>query len=375
MKKREDGRYKKQITIGRGPDGARVFKYLYGSTKKELEAKIKDFENQRNAGIRIGDENTTFQQASEMWLGITTIHIVPGTRKMYETALYRHLIPDIGGYRLKDLKPYHLQVIVNRLAKEGYSVKTIKTIKNTAGRVMEFSADNDLIAKNPFKRITLPRGEKNGKRRALTAEEQKIILDSYGKHRMSVPAILMMCCGLRRGEIMALEWKDIDTDNKYITVNKAVMINNNKTEVKAPKTEAGNRRVPIAGILLDKLAYEKGEAKSDMVCPSAAGDRMTETAFRRAWKSYEHYLNITAGGKDASRSNPKVVRVEHITPHMLRHTYATMLYDAGVDVKNAQRYLGHEDVLTTLRIYTHLSQEKEKIGDASFDLYLQEHFK
>ena len=103
-----------------------------------------------------------------------------------------------------------------------------------------------------------------------------------------------------------------------------------------------------------------------MLCPSIEGKMMTETAFRRAWQAYENYLRKNVGILLDKKD------IDHITPHMLRHTYATLLYDAGVDVKNAQRYLGHSDVLTTLRIYTHLSKEKEKVGDKKFDDYLAE---
>ena len=83
-----------------------------------------------------------------------------------------------------------------------------------------------------------------------------------------------------------------------------------------------------------------------------------------------HYLNIQAGGRDASRSNPKVIAMDRFTAHQLRHTYATMLYDAGVDVKTAQDFLGHADPTVTMNIYTHLSsQKKEKAVQA-----LQQHF-
>ncbi len=97
---------------------------------------------------------------------------------------------------------------------------------------------------------------------------------------------------------------------------------------------------------------------------------MTNTAWTTSWKSYQHYLNIQAGGRDASRSNPKIVAIEPFTTHQLRHTYATMLYDAGVDVKSAQDFLGHADPTVTMNIYTHLSaKKKEKALDA-----LHQHF-
>ena len=87
---------------------------------------------------------------------------------------------------------------------------------------------------------------------------------------------------------------------------------------------------------------------------------MSEIAYRRAWESYQHFLNIEAGSSNATRSKKKVVAVEPFTAHQLRHTYATILYEAGVDVLTAQRLLGHADVETTLRIYTHLTKEKQR---------------
>ena len=89
---------------------------------------------------------------------------------------------------------------------------------------------------------------------------------------------------------------------------------------------------------------------------------MSAQAYSEAWKSYMHYLNIQAGGRDRSRSNPKIIAMDPFTAHQLRHTYATMLYDADVDVKTAQKLLGHKDLSVTMKIYTHLSEKKEAIG-------------
>jgi integrase len=108
-----------------------------------------------------------------------------------------------------------------------------------------------------------------------------------------------------------------------------------------------------------------------LVCPSVqTGGAMSYTAFQAAWRSYQHYLNIAAGGKDASRSNPKIQAVEPFTAHQLRHTYATMLYDAGVDVLTVQRLLGHADVQATMRIYTHLSKQKEQQSIAALNAHI-----
>ena len=85
-----------------------------------------------------------------------------------------------------------------------------------------------------------------------------------------------------------------------------------------------------------------------------------------------HYLNIQAGGRDRSRSNPKIVAMEPFTAHQLRHSYATMLYDADVDVKTAQKLLGHADFGVTMKIYTHLSAEKETAGIEKLNEHLDQ---
>ncbi len=87
---------------------------------------------------------------------------------------------------------------------------------------------------------------------------------------------------------------------------------------------------------------------------------MTHTAYNAAWASYLGYLNLKAGGRRGSRSRPKLQVIEEFTAHQLRHTYSSMLYDAGVDPKSAQKFLGHADLQVTLKIYTHLSEEKER---------------
>jgi integrase len=101
---------------------------------------------------------------------------------------------------------------------------------------------------------------------------------------------------------------------------------------------------------------------------------MSSVAYKRAWDSYAHYLNIQAGGRDASRINPKVQKIDRITAHMLRHTYATLLYDANVDIKSAQRYLGHSDIETTLEVYTHLTKHKQDESIEAINKHFEERF-
>ncbi len=152
--------------------------------------------------------------------------------------------------------------------------------------------------------------------------------------------------------------------------NKAAIFDNNKTLLQNPKTEAGIRDIPLPDNILDAVKVAKKAAQTVMVCPAADTQMMSLSAFQKAWKSYLHFLNIKAGGVDASRSRPKLTLIDNLTPHMFRHTYATILYNAGVDVKSAQRFLGHADINVTLKIYTHLSAQKEQDAIDSLNRHL-----
>jgi integrase len=208
------------------------------------------------------------------------------------------------------------------------------------------------------------------KRRPLTDDEVNLITSTFEGHRMGIPVLLLLYCGLRRGELIALTWNDVSLKNKSINVNKAVVFGNNKAIIQSPKTDSGVRTIPIPDTILDALRFARKGADSTMVCPAADGGIMSQIAFKRAWESYKHYLNIQAGGRDKSRSNPKLTVIDNITPHMFRHTYATILYNAGVDVKSAQRFLGHADINVTLKIYTHLSEQKKAEAVAALNNHL-----
>lgn len=321
-------------------------------------------------GTLSSNERMTFGELAAVWLRDYKPTISINTREGYTRTLNTHLLPELAAYKLKDLKSHHLQAIINRMAESGKAENTMKKVKLAAVQILQIAMDNDVLYRNVFLKVTVPSVEAT-KRRPLTDEEKSLVTRTYSGHRMGVPALLLNC-GLRRGELIALTWGDMSIKNKCIAVNKGAVFNHNQPQIEKPKTAAGVRTVPIPETIINALKeYRKG-IQSTMVCPSASGGMMSERAFKCAWVSYLHYLNIQAGGKVASRSRAKLRVIDNITPHMFRHTYATILYNAGVDVKSAQRFLGHADINMTLKIYTHLSQQKEQEAIAALNSHLSQ---
>ena len=137
-------------------------------------------------------------------------------------------------------------------------------------------------------------------RRPLTPKEVELITSTHQGHRMGIPAMLLLYCGLRKGELLALSWGDVNTKTKLLTVNKSVCFDGNSPYIKTPKTKAGTRTVPIPDMLIPLL--QKHRSGTMMVCPDIKGDMMSEIAFKRAWQSYLHYLNISRRAAGSRRA-------------------------------------------------------------------------
>ena len=380
-KKREDKRYEKKITVGRNFDGSLNRISVYAATQKELERKVAEIKMQIEQGIFLSSDTALFGKIAENWIEHFKPTISEKMRLRYKGIIRGKLQP-LAEMRVRDLRPMHLQVIINEMAKDGYAQKSMQMVKQTASQVLDLAMQNDLVYRNVFEKIKVPHVDAE-ERQPITEEQRELILNTWEGHRMGVPALIMLYCGLRRGELLALLWTDIDFKAKTLSVSKAADMPTNATTVKKPKTKAGTRIVPIPDAIMPALLRARREAISMYVCPAMhTGDIMSAQAYTEAWSSYMHYLNLCAGGRDKVRTKnengkvcfiPAVQAMEPFTAHQLRHSYATMLYDADVDVKTAQKLLGHADFSVTMKIYTHLSTEKESAGIEKLNQHVTEH--
>ena len=365
--KRDDGLYQKNIVLGRKPDGSYKRKTIYAKTQKELNKKAAELIAQVEYGIYVPEDKTTFSDLADLWIKQIDPKLSENWQESLASMLNIHILPAIGSVKIKDLKPYHLQDIINELNRKGFSTGSMKKIKQTAGRVLEVAYDHDMIPKNVFTKVKVPSIEPNS-RRALTEAERDLLTRTWQGHRMGIGAMIMMYCGLRKGEMLALRWEDIDFEKKTLNVDKSVVVIHNHATIKEPKSKAGIRQVPIPNRLLEMLKAAKTD--NVLICSSVEGKLMTETAYRRAWECYTNYLNVQAGGRLSNGKQKRIQVIDNITAHMLRHIYATMLYDAGVDVKSAQQFLGHASLDMTLDIYTHLSKFKQNAAIESLNAHL-----
>ena len=370
QKKEKNGLYRKNLVVGKKADGSYIRKSVYGKTIKELDQKIAEITQQLNHGIHVWENSMTFRELANIWFEQYNIEVGENWKYGQGNMIKNYLIPTLGEMRICDLRQLHLQTIIRSLSKKGLATSTMKKVKQLATQIMQVAVGSDLIMRNPFSEVKVPKKDPT-KRRPLTEKEIALITDNWRGHNLGSMAMIMLYCGLRRGEAMALDWTNIDFEKKIIHVTKAASTVKNKTIIKKPKSEAGIRDIPIPKVLFKVLMEIR--KPSGFVCTNINGGMLTESSYMRQWDSFRNYLNVCAGGRNGSGKYLKRITViDNITAHMLRHTYASMLFDANVDVKAAQKFLGHADIEVTLEIYTHLSEMKEEKSVAALDKHLEE---
>lgn len=202
------------------------------------------------------------------------------------------------------------------------------------------------------------------------------------EHRAKRAAMIMLFAGLRRGEVGALTWGDINLDEGYITVSKAVCFEYCQPVLKEPKTEAGVRTVDIPQILINYLREERGKDDCMYVMHTQRGEMLSETTWGQIWSSYMKDLNVIYGytpnrkklmgyepDKEISKIRPGGLPmvIETFGMHQLRHTFATNCYLAEIPVEVCRDWMGHASIKTTLEIYTHLSKRFKREKRTNLD--------
>ncbi|MBE6820507.1 MAG: site-specific integrase [Ruminococcaceae bacterium] len=360
--KRADGRIAVQVYLGKDEFGKRKYKTVYGKTQKEANKKADEIRSAMNKGIDVLKEQDSYSEWASLFLTAQKEKLTPSEHDL-KTKRAMFFCNFFGNLPLKAINAHLVESALQSLAKRNPTTgkpsadRTIKGYKLVCSQVFKFAIKNRAVTYNPCDDAELPEGAGKTERRALTSVERDWILNI--EHRAKTAAMISIFCGLRRGEMTALTWNDIDFINGTISVSKSCDFKAN--ELKLPKTEAGIRVVPMPDILVDYL--KKEERKSLYVCCNSKGGMMTETSWKRLLESLLVELEVQYGAGEKKNKFAPVPTVLTIKPfgwHDLRHTYATILYEAGVDVLTAQYLLGHASAETTMRIYTHLSEEKKE---------------
>lgn len=362
MKKRADGRYCKQILVGYSLDGKRKMKTIYGKTIKEIERKEREVRNNLDNGLDLTQENILVKDWGRKWLKVYKRSVASGTYNMYQKCLENHIVPTIGDIPISKLRPIQIQEALNNILEKGY-IRTAEIYKLTIKQIINQAVAEGLLVKsvcNNLDKIKSNREEK----RVLTDFELKCISKTEYTDKEKLFIDILYYTGIRRGEALALTLLDIDKKSHTIKINKSLDIRENTSVIKEPKTKSGYREIPIPDLLFTELIQYISKHKTFYLFPMKNGEPSSRSSFRKMWNSIMKKTQCTAevlAKKIAQDENVKIFYDTSIsfTPHIFRHTYATNLYYANIDIKKAQYLLGHSSLEMTLKVYTHLDNTKK----------------
>lgn len=314
---RKDGRYQASYA-----DASGGRKYLYDRDAEKLYGKLQDAQKPK---IK------TFKDVAEEWQEHHAAIVSFNASSIYKAPI-KQLVGLWGDLPAEAITPAMIQSLLNSMAKQGYARRTVQVRLNALNQIFDRTIVDGVIQINPCAGVRMPMGLKTEKRE-LPDECEIDMVKGCCNLPFGLFAFFMLYSGLRRGELLALKWEDIDFKNKVINVNRAMYWEVNQPIIKETKTAAGQRTVPLLQPLDDKLA-KRGKGYIFGL--------PTQTVFRRKWAKYQHDAWIT------------------LTPHQLRHAFATICFEAGLDDKDAQQILGHSSIQVTKDIYTHIREQRRQ---------------
>ena len=325
-------------------------------TEEELIIKMYKKKQELEGLVKTIDREMFVKDWAEEWLATyKEPSISDAALYLYKGHLKNHILPVIGSMRLKHVKPVHCQQILNKMHNKRKSKSTMEISAMLLKEMFSEAEANQLILVNPCKRLKIPEGTKQ-ESRALTPYEETMVLQLADSHPFGIMVKLMLYCGLRIGEASALRWCDVDIKNSVLHIRHS--LNAYTNQLKDPKTKAGIRDVPIPAVLLDDLKKLKSDPFDHVY---HQGDHQFVVVHRRRldWLSFKNDLNILMGCKadETGKALPPYRVAEDLRPHYFRHTYCTHLQEYGVPINVAKDLMGHSDIATTSKIYTHRSEQ------------------
>jgi integrase len=338
--------------------------------KNEAKVELARIELQISEGRYIEPSKMSLAKYFDKWLrDYAKLNINPKTYEEYERLIKRNIVPALGNIPLSKLRPLHLQEYYTEMCERGSKIgrgglapQTVLNHHSLLHRALYHAVKWELISTNPA----------DGAEPPTPTRKETNILDGLGMARLIeaargtrlyIPILIATTTGMRRGEILALRWGDLDFDSGIIKVSRSLGQTKEGLFIKGPKTPSGYRPVLLPSFVVDSLRHHKTEQaklrlrlgpdyqdKEGLICVKEDGSPYPPNRLTRNFEDFIERLNIP-----------------HIRFHDLRHSLASLLADENVNIKTTSERLGHSDVAFTLQRYTHVSPHMQSEAADAID--------
>lgn len=368
IRKRKDGKW--LVTFPTGiykEDGKREYVYKYCATQAEAAEKLRELQMEKAMGVCQGKSAVKTGAWIDTWIEKhKSPKLAPATLTSYRNNARIHIKPYVGEIPLRELSTYHIQGMLDGI---GGSLSTFIKNYNIIHGALEKAVELGMIPRNPCKGVAFPKDDKR-KMRVLTKEEQKRFIMALDGEYYRAMFLTYLYTGMRIGEGIPLQWKDIDLEKRTLRVNKKAIVAHDYNKHEAVqvvqdfcKTKSSKRTIAITAGLVAVLREHK---ETMMKLAEDMGEEWSEESlvFRNSRENMVYSRNL----QEVLYRIYDKAEIEGATMHTLRHSYATRCFEAGVDIKAISEQLGHANVKTTYNIYVHLledtkAKEIDKLGE------------
>ncbi|NTU84406.1 MAG: site-specific integrase [Chloroflexales bacterium] len=359
---RPDGRWCALLDLGI-VNGKRKRKYIYGATRREVVEKLKAAQAAQATGANLAIERITVAQFLDRWIAdVVSRRNKPRTVDGYKQIIKDHLKPHVGRHQLDKLRPEHVQAMLNTLAAEGRKYNTVRNVRATLRRALNQALRWQYVQRNVATLVDVPRyredddADDEGQPRGeftiqpLDEEQARALLKAVEGHRLEALYRIALSLGLRRGEVLALRWTDINVDRATLRVTGLLQRLRGKLERGTTKTTSSARGIDLPPVLLAQLRTRR-----------AAQEREKQEV-GEAWQEHGLVFTTRLGTpiepRNLIRHFKQVLKKaglpETIRFHDLRHSCATLLIAQGVHPRVVMEILRHSQISTTMNTYAHV---------------------
>ncbi len=361
IRQRSPGSFELRYTLGTDPATGkrRTVTATVRGNRRAAEKELRRLLRTLDTGEHVDPSRMTVREWLTTWIAAVREEVAPKTHERYAEIVQNFLVPALGGLLLVKLAPNHIQEAYNAWAtggrrdgkRGGLSPRTRRHIHRIFNSALARAVEQQLLARNPAEvfRKRLPKVER-GEISTLSAEQSAKLLAAIKHTRIYWPVLIALATGMRRGEVFALRWRNVDLDRGFLRVMESLEQTKASIRFKAPKTDR-TRTVTLPAFAVAELRRLKREQAEDLL---KLGVRQTEEALVCA-RADGLPLQPQSLTHQFTRLVARIEDFPRIRFHDLRHSHATQLLLTGVHPKVAQERLGHASITTTLDLYSHVT--------------------
>lgn len=337
-------------------------------TKRDAERRLSELLSQLDSGTFVRPRKITVGEYLQQWLAdYVELHCSPKTIESYRQVIDSHLMPELGGIKLVELEARHLQTVFARKRESGLSARTVRYLYSLMSQILRYAVKQGILNRNVAQNTEPPKMERR-ELNTIRPEQINIFLEAAGETPHYALFYLLLHTGLRRGEALALKWKNVDMGlaslgvQAYLSVTLSLSKVDGETYIREPKTSSGRRRVALPPSLT--LVLQQHKLKQQELF-GLLGRTLTDEDY-----VFCHHDGTPLDPSTVSHAFAHVLRKAGLPPmplHGLRHSHATLLLQAGTHPRVVMERLGHSSIRVTLDTYSHVVGGLQESAAQRFD--------